>query len=360
MPGQVRHSGGPKTKALERSWRLVKVLFNEFKVFLVCITLAYWISTFVLYFIYPEDQLPRDHHTLLGTAYDTLLLMFFETPIPFVNDWRLVPIFFGLPILGLIIIAEGVVNLGNLLIQHRRYSKEWQKMMAATFENHIVVCGLGNVGRRVVEQLRKFGEDVVCIENKENSQFIHEMSKFSVPVLHGDATNDDLLEQASIRRAKALIAVTDNDLANLEIALSARELCPGLRVVVRMFDQKLAKKIEKSFDIHCAFSTSALSAPVFAQAALSANILSSFEFGGMTINAFQLLVDDAGELKGMTVDQVRQKHEATILMHERNTKADWNPPPNTVLETNDRLLVMTDSATVHKLLQSQQVQTGGN
>lgn len=339
-----------------QSWRLLQVLVREFQTFIVWAALASIASILLLYFFYPKQELPAHHYTLLGFAYDTMLMTFFESPIPFVDDWRLIPIFFGLPILGLLVIAEGVVHFGSLIVHHKRYSKEWQKMLASTYENHIVVCGLGNVGFRVVEHLKRYDQEVVCIEHRTSTQFVNEIEQLKVPVIDGDATSITVLELARVSRAKAVIAVTDNDLANLEIALNARELRPGIRAVVRMFDQRLAKKIEKSFGISCAFSTSALSAPIFAQSALSENILAAFEFGNTTVNAFQLMIEDQG-FAGMMIDDLRNKFEVTVLMHERNQLVDWNPPPATVLQKGDKLLLLTDNVNVHELFRAAEQQS---
>ncbi|HEY9869375.1 MAG TPA: TrkA family potassium uptake protein [Candidatus Obscuribacterales bacterium] len=336
----------------KRFVRLLRVLANEFRTFLICLVLAFVLSTWALYSFYPRAELPLHHHSLLGTAYDTWQMIFFQSPIPFVDDWRLVPVFFGLPILGLLVIAEGVVHLGNLLFQRRRYSREWQKMMATTFENHVVVCGLGNVGFRVVQQLHRFGEEAVAIEKDAESAFIGEMEEYHVPVLIGDARDVKLLQNANIDKAKALICATDDDLGNLEVALSARELNPALRVVVRMFDQKLAKKIEKSLGFNCAFSTSALSAPVFAQAAISGDILSSFDFSGTVVNAVQLSVEEGSLLEGLSVDDVRSRFDATILTRERAGQLTWNPAPDSILGKGDKLLVLGGHENIRKLLGS--------
>jgi Trk K+ transport system NAD-binding subunit len=353
MPNGAAKSDLTTQQKLRRTWRLIRVIALQFRVFFLWTTVAFFGSTLVLYNIYPVKELPPHHHSLLGIAYDTLQMIFFQAPIPFVDDWRLAPLFFGLPLLGLVVIAEGVVHLGNLLFQHRMYSREWQEMLAATFENHIIVCGLGNVGFRVVQRLRRMGEQVVCIERDSDSPFLAEMEKYDVPILIGDARNVQTLENASINKCKALIAVTNDDLANLEAALSARELLPNLRVVIRIFDQKLANKIEKSFGINCVFSTSALSAPVFAQSALSGNILASFEFGDTLVNAFQMVVASDSAVLGMTVDNVRAKFEVTVLMHQRNGQVDWNPPPDTKLNLGDKLLIITDNKSVHELLGSE-------
>ncbi len=64
------------------------------------------------------------------------------------------------------------------------------------------------------------------------------------------------------------LPATDDQLANLEIALDAREINPGIKVVMRMFDVEFARKVEKGFGIHTAFSCSALTAPIFAAAAM--------------------------------------------------------------------------------------------
>jgi hypothetical protein len=49
--------------------------------------------------------------------------------------------------------------------------------------------------------------------------------------------------------------------ANLDIALNARDSNPGIKVVMSMFDEDLALRVEKGFGIHTAFSSSALAVP---------------------------------------------------------------------------------------------------
>ena len=58
----------------------------------------------------------------------------------------------------------------------------------------------------------------------------------------------------------AIVPCADDDLANLDIALEARRLKPGIKVVLRLFDERLAENVEHGFDIHTAFSCSALPA----------------------------------------------------------------------------------------------------
>ena len=323
--------------------RLIRVLFIEFRSFFLCLVAAMALASFILYQFYPRSELPHQAMTWMQALYYAWLMIFFQTPLAYVEDWRIVPLYFGLPLLGLITVAEGVVHLGNLLFHSKRFSSEWQNMLAATFENHIVVCGLGNVGVRVVQHLHRLKENAVVIEQTPESRFINEMEKYDVPVLIGDARDVKVLENANIKKAKAIIAVTNNDLVNLEAVLTAREYSPGIRVVIRMFDQKLAKKIEKSLGISGAYSSSARSARLFAQAAISLDIVDSFEFAGTYINAIQVVIEPNMPLVGQTVDELRRRHEVTVLLHEKHDgELDWNPSPSNVLTVGDRLLIMTD------------------
>ncbi len=323
--------------------RLMKVLFREFRGFLVCATLGFTISVVSLYSFYPRELVPGNKLTVLQSAYYTILMTFFETPLPYVEDLRLAPLFFLLPVAGLVTIAEGVVHLSHLLFQRKRFSKEWQQMIAETMDDHIIVCGLGNVGIRVVEHLQSLGEEVVVIEFDKENRHAFGAQGLDMPVLSGDASDSTILERASARSARAIICVTDNDLVNLEAALNARELNPNIRVVIRMFDQKLAKKMAKTLNFEGAFSSSAKAGPLFAQAAISGQILDSFEFGGTVINAVQLIVEPNTNLIGLTIDELRGRYEVTILLHEQaGGTLDWNPAPGNVLSVGDKLLIMTD------------------
>ncbi|MEZ4545271.1 MAG: TrkA family potassium uptake protein [Cyanobacteriota/Melainabacteria group bacterium] len=312
-------------------------------------TVAFFGSTTILYFLYPLEELPPHHHSFLGVAYDTLLLTFFEQPIPFVDDLRLIPVFFGFAHSR----ASGHRRRCGQARQSGgsyQFSQEWQKLVAASYQNHVIICGLGNVGKRVAEQLLKFEEEIVCIETREDSKFIAEMTRLRVPVLIADATRASVLEEANIKQAKALMALTDKDLNNLETALTARELNPEIRIVMRMFDQSLADKVKNSLGIECVYSASALAAPVFAQSVVSENLLSSFQFGSTLVNAYQIVIDEDSRFAGMKIDDVRKEYEITVLMHDRQGSVDWNPPTDIILTLGDKLLIVTEADGVKDLL----------
>jgi Trk K+ transport system NAD-binding subunit len=134
---------------------------------------------------------------------------------------------------------------------------------------HIVVAGIGSVGLRVVEQLRARGESVVVIDSHENGRYLPAIYAKRLPAIIGDARLERTLRAAGLARAKALLSVTNDDLANLEIGLNAKLLRPDMRVVLRIFDQELAQSLREQLDIHFAFSMSAIAAEVLAKFAES-------------------------------------------------------------------------------------------
>lgn len=147
----------------------------------------------------------------------------------------------------------------------------------------VIVCGLGQVGFRVALLLRRMGREVNVITIPGREEFQHIVEASGARVLIGDARSDARLQEAGIATSGALIACADNDLANIEIALDALRLNPSIRVVVRLFDQNLAKRIEQNIGIHKALAMSLLSAPAFASAAVGEEVHGSFEYGGRTM-----------------------------------------------------------------------------
>ncbi len=132
-----------------------------------------------------------------------------------------------------------------------------------------VVCGLGHVGYRVALLLRRLGRPVSVIYNHASADWLADLEAAGAVSVHGDATDDRVLERAGVRAAQAVIAVTDQDLANLSVALDAKRLHPGVVTVVRLHDRALARHVEEGLGVRQVLSTSALAAPAFIAAALA-------------------------------------------------------------------------------------------
>ena len=155
----------------------------------------------------------------------------------------------------------------------------------------VIVCGLGQVGYRVSILLLQMGEAVTVITTEARAEFEREIKELGATVIIADARDSASLTSAGIQRATALITVTDSDLTNIEISLDAQALNPDLRVIARLFDQTLARRLEESVGIHRALAMSILAAPSFAAAAVGSDVIGAFDYKGGNYSVHQ---DDAG------------------------------------------------------------------
>jgi voltage-gated potassium channel len=180
------------------------------------------------------------------------------------------------PLVGVLLVAQGLVKVGATIFEKDTRREMWDSIMTDQMRRHIVVCGLGHVGYRVVEELSRLGEEIVGLESNEDGSFVETVRGWGIPVYIGDARRDELLVKCGVARAKAVVCATSNDLANLEIALDAKRMNPDVRVVMRMFDQRLAGKVGGALLLDESFSTSALSAPLIAMQATHEGVRSAY------------------------------------------------------------------------------------
>ena len=138
----------------------------------------------------------------------------------------------------------------------------------ATYRDHVIVCGVGHLGIRVIEQFLARKVEVVALERLKRGRFVTQARDLGVPVVIRDMKEDQALIDAGIEHARAIVIATNDPIANLEVALDAKRMNPKIRVVMRMFDETIAHKISEAMDVDVAFSSSTLAAPAVANAAL--------------------------------------------------------------------------------------------
>src|SRR5262245_17345459 len=165
----------------------------------------------------------------------------------------------GLRLFGAALIAAFTAIFTNYLLRARLGGA--LEVRRIPDSGHVVVCGLGNVGYRVVEELVGAGEKAVAIELAQDGRLVATARRLGLAVVTGDATVREVLRQAHVATARAVVAVTNNDLVNLEVALLVRDLSPKQRVVVRMSDPNLAETLREAANVRFALSIPTLAAP---------------------------------------------------------------------------------------------------
>jgi len=132
---------------------------------------------------------------------------------------------------GMIFLSGALVQFMTLsplqqLLGGRRMQAEVDKL-----ENHIIVCGYGRIGFELAKALKDGRTPFVLIEPDDHR--VGQARDAGHRCLQGDATNEAVLLDAGIGRARALVTVVPNDAANVFITLSARSLNPTIQIIAR-------------------------------------------------------------------------------------------------------------------------------
>ncbi len=110
--------------------------------------------------------------------------------------------------------------------------------------NHIIICGYGRNGKQAANNLFEHGKQVVIIEKDRN--LIPKFQDKNLQYVIGDATQDDILIEANIKEAKALITSFPEDADNLYVVLTARQINSSLIIVSRASNISSNSKLKKA------------------------------------------------------------------------------------------------------------------
>ncbi len=218
--------------------------------------------------------------------------------------------------------------------------------------NHVIVAGLGNVGTRVLGQLHDLGIDVVCVDKSENAPGVPLARRLGLKIVIGETHREETLVEAGISGCQALVSVTESDIVNLETALHARSLAEQPRVVLRLYDDDLAERVQKNVGNTISRSVSYLAAPAFAAAMLEHQVLRTIPVGRHVLLIAEAVVGEGAELAGRHADDVHDGDDVRLIALRRRggTGVDWSLRPGQELRPADRLVVVATRAGLGRVL----------
>jgi Trk K+ transport system NAD-binding subunit len=211
-----------------------------------------------------------------------------------------------------------------------------------SLSGHVIVAGLGSVGTRIVGQLHDLGVEVVGIDKRADAAGMALARQLGVTVVIGETHREETLRAAGISTAQALVSVTDSDIANLETALNARALAAAPRIVVRLYDDDLASRVQDAIGNTVSRSTSYLAAPAFAAAVLDHQVLRTISVGRHVLLLAEVTADDGSGLAGRELSAVHQPGSLRVIALRRRDEpgADWSPLPGYLIRPGDRLVIL--------------------
>ena len=157
---------------------------------------------------------------------------------------------------------------------------------------------------------------------------------------------------ASVANARALVLLTSSDVVNLEAALQGRALRDDLRMVLRLFDDDLAERVERSLGIAISRSVSRLAASAFAAAVMERQVIGTMSIGRAVLLIADVPVVAGSPLAGQALGAANEPGEARVIALRRRGEddLDWTPGSAEQLAPQDRVMVVATRAGLGRLL----------
>jgi voltage-gated potassium channel len=229
----------------------------------------------------------------------------------------------------------------NTILGRQRMERSIQGL-----HDHIIVCGYGRVGRRIVEELRQANVPCVVIERDD-------IRAKTAPIhIVGDVTSDAVLKRAGIDRARALISVVPKDADNLFVTMSARLLNDKVTIVARSEGEGSEEKLRRAGATRV-ISPTAIGGQQMVQAVLRPAVLDFIDLTTRTqhleLQMEQTALLPSSGLVGQTLADANLRERAGVLIvavQGKDGGMTFNPPPSRRLESGDRLVVLGDRASL--------------
>ena len=332
-------------------WRDTIILLNEFKTPLVLFTVAVIGGGFAYAAI--AGLVGEPVHSFAEAMYIVLTAAFLQPVGEFPKYFGLQIFHFLMPLIGIIILAQGLADFGSLLFNRRARSKEWEMAVASTMNNHIVLIGLGHLGFRVALRLHEMGESVAVVELNLGTHTTVAARDMGIPVIQGDARHPGALESANIKDARTIILASQDDAMNLQIALRARSLNPKIQVVIRIFDEDFAHSLQDQFGF-IALSATEMAAPVFAAAAAGADVTNPISIEGQQLSLARLTIPSTSHFVDKTIGYVEDNYHLNIILLRHDHQSEMHPTDTRPIHAGDTLAVLGGPQQLSQLMQDNQ------
>jgi voltage-gated potassium channel len=210
-------------------------------------------------------------------------------------------------------------------------------------KGHYIICGFGRIGEIIARQLKEKGIPLVVVDN--NPEHVSRLEESGYSFVVGDATREEVLQEAGIERASGLVAVVHSDADNVYITLTARSLKPDLYIVARAeergAEQKLkragADKVESPYEI---------GGRKMAYAILRPTVTTFMELAmaeGVDLSMEEVAVEPTSPLIGLALKDsgIRRDLDIIVVAIKRASgEMLYNPTPDTQIEGEDTLVVL--------------------
>lgn len=273
--------------------------------------------------------------------------------VPFARLWTVAIILFGA---GTVVYFTSA--LAALIIEgelHTVFRRGRVKKAIDSLEDHVVVCGAGATGIHVVNELIAAESRFVVVER--DAETVERLLAEQPKVLHvaGDATDDDVLIAAGIKRARACVVALHEDRDNLYVALSARSLNPKLRIVARAIDPHAVAKMRRA-GADCVVSPNAIGGLRMASEILRPNVVEFLDVmlrdKDKNLRFDELTIGRRSSIAGRRIRDANLRQVGEVLVvaiRGADGSYVYSPGPEVVLEAGSIVIVIGALAGIRRL-----------
>lgn len=218
----------------------------------------------------------------------------------------------------------------------------------AELRNHIIVCGAGRVGGRVIEELSAAGTPFVAIEGDAKALARVE-AELGHPFPHfcGDATEDALLLRAGLEHARGVVCTLSDDRDNLYITLSARALAPKARIVARAIALDAAPKMRRA-GADSVVSPNAIGGHRLASEMIRPTAVAFLDHllrdSASSLRIDEIYLGPGSSLLGKSLSEAKIREQGGLVLAYRDEQGHFvaNPPEDYVIGERHTLVVMAE------------------
>ena len=325
------------SRAIRQVWSSTDPQHQIQRVALICgTTVLLLLSSGTLFFrfFYPDIS-------LIDAFFATIVLLLGGYGDRFDDFGVDVPIPGWLRLFGLTLTLAGTAFVGVLyaLLTEKLLTLRLQfveKRPPIPPQNHVVVIGLGRVGRRVIDLLQQLKQPLVGVVEHLPS---HDAFP-QIPLAIGNVNTT--LAQVNLHRAQSVVAVTEDELQNLELGLMVHDANPDSRMVIRTYDQRFSDRVAQLFPYAQVLCASALSAEAFVAAAFGENVLNLFRLHPQTVLVTEYQIETGDTLNGLLLAELAYGYSVVPLIYQKAGKQPETimPSDDVRLHVGDRLIVL--------------------
>ncbi len=247
-----------------------------------------------------------------------------------------------------------ITTTAQIILEGHLRNYFWRKRMTKSIDKlrgHYIICGYGRIGSYVCDELYRIGIPFVIIENGK----IEELERIGYLFIQGDASNDQVLLEAGIMNARALVIAVGNDPDSVFITLSARDIRKDIYILARFEQLGSDKKLMKA-GANKVISPHLVSGGRMLQLLLKPTVTDFLDLATspvmIELTFEEIKIKQDSKYIGLTLEQSALRKDFGVIVvgiQDKELVMKFNPSPNTTINEDDVIIVLGNFEQINKL-----------